>query len=223
MSKLRLSVAIGNYDRVRPLMDGTIAIDGVDPIFMNLPPEEIFFRAFRGRISISANCRCRALRSRPRSATVPMWVFRLLFPAPSATTPSMCARDRIKSPEDLKGKRVGLPEFQLTACVWARIILQDAHGVKPSDIIMGEGRDRASRPAGKDQHQARPRHCIEEARDGTTISELLARGDIDGFIAPRPPQPRAGRAIRISAGCLLTRSRPAAIISSKPEFFRSCI
>ena len=47
MSKLRLSVAVGNYDRVRPLMDGTVQIDGVDPVFMNLPPEEIFFRAFR--------------------------------------------------------------------------------------------------------------------------------------------------------------------------------
>src|SRR5437867_12516897 len=47
MSKLHLSVAIGNYDRVRPLMDGAVQIDGVDPVFMNLPPEEIFFRAFR--------------------------------------------------------------------------------------------------------------------------------------------------------------------------------
>src|SRR5436853_4164076 len=49
MSKLALSVAVGNYDRVRPLMDGTVQIDGVDPVFMNLPPEEIFFRAFRSR------------------------------------------------------------------------------------------------------------------------------------------------------------------------------
>ena len=47
MSKLQLSVAVGNYDRVRPLMDGAVQIDGVDPVFMNLPPEEIFFRAFR--------------------------------------------------------------------------------------------------------------------------------------------------------------------------------
>ena len=40
-------MAIGNYDRVRPLIDGEVAIDGVDAVFMNLPPEEIFFRAFR--------------------------------------------------------------------------------------------------------------------------------------------------------------------------------
>src|ERR1700751_2791063 len=47
MAKLALSVAVGDYDRVRPLVDGTVAIDGVDATFMNLVPEEIFFRAFR--------------------------------------------------------------------------------------------------------------------------------------------------------------------------------
>ena len=47
MSRLQLSVAVGNYDRVRPLLDGAVRIDGVDPVFMSLPPEEIFFRAFR--------------------------------------------------------------------------------------------------------------------------------------------------------------------------------
>jgi 4,5-dihydroxyphthalate decarboxylase len=47
MAKLDLSVAVGDYDRTRPLIDGSVTIDGVDPVFMNLVPEEIFFRAFR--------------------------------------------------------------------------------------------------------------------------------------------------------------------------------
>ena len=47
MSKLNLSVAIGPYDRNRPLIDGAVQIDGVDPTFMMLSPEEIFFRALR--------------------------------------------------------------------------------------------------------------------------------------------------------------------------------
>ena len=55
--------------------------------------------------------------------------------------------DRIKTPADLKGKRVGLPEYQLTACVWARIILEDDHGVKPSDVIWVRGGiEHAGRP-----------------------------------------------------------------------------
>ena len=48
MSKLELSIATVDYDRVRPLIDGPVAIDGVAPVFMTLDPEEIFFRAFRG-------------------------------------------------------------------------------------------------------------------------------------------------------------------------------
>ena len=47
MAKLKLSVAVGDYDRNRPLIDGAVGIDGVDPVFMTLSPEEIFFRAFR--------------------------------------------------------------------------------------------------------------------------------------------------------------------------------
>jgi 4,5-dihydroxyphthalate decarboxylase len=47
MSTLQLSVAIGDYDRMRPLVDGLVQIDGVDPQFMLLEPEEIFFRTFR--------------------------------------------------------------------------------------------------------------------------------------------------------------------------------
>ena len=47
MGKLALSVAVGDYDRTRPLIDGRVQIDGVDPVIMTLSPEEIFFRAFR--------------------------------------------------------------------------------------------------------------------------------------------------------------------------------
>src|SRR5262245_16952890 len=46
MAKLDLSVAVGDYDRTRPLLDGSVQIDGVNPILMTLSPEEIFFRAF---------------------------------------------------------------------------------------------------------------------------------------------------------------------------------
>src|ERR1700726_59031 len=47
MAKLNLSVAVGDYDRTRALIDGTVQIDGVDPVVMTLSPEEIFFRALR--------------------------------------------------------------------------------------------------------------------------------------------------------------------------------
>jgi 4,5-dihydroxyphthalate decarboxylase len=97
-------------------------------------------------------------------------------------------KDRIKSPADLKGKRVGLPEYQLTACVWARIILQDDHGVKPSDMIWVRGGiEHAGRPEKITIKLPGGVH-MEDAPAGTTISGLLEQGDIDGFIAPRVPK-----------------------------------
>jgi hypothetical protein len=47
IGKPRASVAMGDYDRTRPLLDGTVQIDGAEPVFMTLSPEEMFFRAFR--------------------------------------------------------------------------------------------------------------------------------------------------------------------------------
>ena len=47
MTNLTLSLAMGNYDRTRAIVDGSVRIDGVDPVPMLLSPEEMFFRAFR--------------------------------------------------------------------------------------------------------------------------------------------------------------------------------
>ncbi len=187
MSKLQLSVAVGNYDRVRPLIDGAVQIDGVDPVFMTLPPEEIFFRAFRSQdfdiceLSMSSTTVKTADRNCPYVA-VPAFVSRAF------RHNSIWVRtDRIKSPADLKGKRVGLPEYQLTACVWARIILEDDHGVKPSDITWVRGGiEDAGRPE-KISIKLPPGVHMEDAPEGATISQLLERGEIDGFIAPRVP------------------------------------
>jgi len=187
MSKLQLSVAVGNYDRVRPLIDGAVQIDGVDPVFMNLPPEEIFFRAFRSmdfdicELSMSSFTVKTAERNCPYVG-VPAFVSRAF-----RHNSIYVRKDRIKSPADLKGKRVGLPEYQLTACVWARIILEDDHGVKPSDMIWVRGGiEHAGRPEKITIKLPGGVH-MEDAAAGTTISDLLERGDIDGFIAPRPP------------------------------------
>jgi 4,5-dihydroxyphthalate decarboxylase len=187
MSKLQLSVAVGNYDRVRPLIDGAVQIDGVDPVFMNLPPEEIFFRAFRSQdfdiceLSLSSFTVKTAERNCPYVG-VPAFVSRAF-----RHNSIYVRRDRVRSPADLKGKRVGTPEYQLTACVWARIILEDDHGVKPSDVVWVRGGI---------EHPGRPEKItiklpagvrMEDAPAGTTISALLERGDIDAFIAPRVP------------------------------------
>jgi 4,5-dihydroxyphthalate decarboxylase len=197
MSKLQLSVAVGNYDRVRPLMDGVVQIDGVDPVFMNLPPEEIFFRAFRGQdfdiceLSMSSFTVRTAERDCPYVG-VPAFVSRAF-----RHNAIYVRKDRIKSPADLRDRRVGLPEYQLTACVWARIILDDDHGVKPSDIVWVRGGIEDPGRAEKIGIKLPAGVRMENAPEGTTITELLVGGEIDGFIAPRPPGPAARDDARI--------------------------
>jgi len=187
MAKLTLSLAVGPYDRTRALIDGTVQIDGVEPICMMLPPEEIFFRAFRHaefdicELSLSSFTLKTAQGNCPYVG-VPAFVSRTF-----RHTSIYVRRDRIKKPADLKGKKVGLPEYQLTACVWARAILEDDFGVKPSDVtwVRGPIAD-ASRPEKISIKLPKDVH-LEDAPAGITISQLLAEGKIDGFIAPRAP------------------------------------
>jgi 4,5-dihydroxyphthalate decarboxylase len=193
MAKLQLSVAVGDYDRTRALIDGTVLIDGVEPVFMTLSPEEIFFRAFRGaafdicELSMSSFTVKTALKDCPYVG-VPAFVSRAF-----RHTSIYVRTDRIKKPEDLKGRKVGLPEYQLTANVWARALLEDDFGVKPSDIHwIRAGIEEPGRPE-KITLNLPTGVRLENGPEGSTISRLLANGEIDGFIAPRPPkleQPR---------------------------------
>jgi 4,5-dihydroxyphthalate decarboxylase len=192
MSKLQLSVAVGNYDRVRPLMDGAVQIDGVDPVFMTLPPEEIFFRAFRSHDFDICELSMSSFTVKTADGNCP-YVGVPAFVSRAFRHNSIWVRtDRVKTPADLKGKRVGLPEYQLTACVWARVILEDDHGVKPSDVrwVRG-GIEDPGRPE-KISIKLPPGVHMEDAPEGATISGMLERGEIDAFIAPREPS-LAGR------------------------------
>ena len=187
MAKLNLSLAVGPYDRTRALIDGTVQIDGVNAVGMTLSPEEIFFRALRHaefdicELSLSSFTVKTSQGGGPYVA-VPAFVSRAF-----RHTSIYVRTDRIKKPEDLKGKKVGVPEYQLTANVWARAILEDDYGVKPSDIhwIRGgiEDADRLEKITITLPKDVK----LDNAPAGRTISAMLADGDIDGFIAPRPP------------------------------------
>jgi 4,5-dihydroxyphthalate decarboxylase len=187
MGNLSLSVAVGDYDRNRPLINGAVRIDGVDPVFMTLSPEEIFFRAFRSQdfdvceLSLSSYT-LRTARGDCPYVGVPAFVSRMF-----RHTSIWVRTDRIRDPADLKGRKVGLPEWQLTANVWARAILEDDYGVKCSDIhwIRG-GIEEPGRP---EKNPVRPPAGVrmDEAPAGATISQMLIDGEIDGFMAPRPP------------------------------------
>ena len=187
MSKLSLSVAIGDYDRNRPLITGAVQIDGVDPVFMTLSPEEIFFRALRSHdfdiceLSLSSFTVKTAAGNSPYVG-VPCFLSRAF-----RHTSIYVRTDRIKEPNDLKGRKVGVPEYQLTANVWARAVLEDDYGVAPADIRWVRGAIEHAGRIEKIRIKLPPGVELENAPEGRTISDLIDRGEIDGFIAPRPP------------------------------------
>jgi len=187
LAKLQLSIAMGDYDRTRALLDGNIQIDGVNPVYMTLSPEEIFFRAFRNKefditeMSFSSYL-VKASQGQSDYVAIPVFLSRAF-----RHTSIYVRTDIVKRPQDLKGKRIGIPEYQLTAIVWARALLEDSYGVTPSDMtwIRG-GIDEPGRP---EKIKLKLPECIklENAPEGQTISAMLDRGEIEGFIAPRPP------------------------------------
>jgi 4,5-dihydroxyphthalate decarboxylase len=153
-----------------------------------LEPEESFHRAFKfqefdvSEISMSSYLLTTA-RNEAHYVAIPAFVSRLFRHS------SIYIRtDRgIARPQDLKGRTLGLPEYQMTANVWVRGILEDEYGVKPSDIKWRRGgleepgreeRARIKLPADVD-YQAVP--------ENRTLSDMLAAGELDGLISARAP------------------------------------
>lgn len=189
MSNLALSLAMGDYDRTRPIVDGRVLIDGVDPICMLLSPEEMFFRAFRhtafdiSELSLSSYS-ISVARGEPHYVAVPVFLSRAF-----RHTSIYVRKDRgIETPADLRGRRIGIAEYQLSANVWFRGILQDEYGVKSTEITwVRGGMDTPGRPE-KIKVTLPPEIKLVDAPEGETLNGMLQRGEIDGFVGPRAPR-----------------------------------
>jgi 4,5-dihydroxyphthalate decarboxylase len=186
MPNLPLSIAVGDYDRVRPLVEGQVRIDGVDPVFLLLEPEEVFFRAFRHQefdvceLSLSSFT-VRASRGDNPYVGVPVFTSRAF-----RHTAITVRKDRIRSPADLAKKRIGLPEWQLTACVWARALIEE-YGVALSDITWVRGGLEEAGRVEKIDLKLPDGIRLEDAPGDRSLSQMLEDGDLDGIVAPRVP------------------------------------
>src|SRR5258708_3425946 len=148
MAKLRLTMACWNYDRTRGLLEDRIPVDGVELNYLNLPVEETFFRMLRHRefdvseMSLSSYT-LSLFRDDPPFIAIPVF--------PSRFFRHSCiyvhAASNINEPKDLIGKRVGNPEYQMTAPVWIRGILSDEYGVPvTSATYLSGGEEEPGRP-----------------------------------------------------------------------------
>jgi 4,5-dihydroxyphthalate decarboxylase len=135
MSELKLGFGLSSNPRTWPLIQGRVRPEGIDPIFTVLHPSVLFWRQLKfgefdvAEMSMSTWMRLVA-RGDEAFVGIPVFTSRRFF-----HTEILVRRDAgIAGPADLKGKRVGVPEYQQTAALWGRGVLQHEFGVKPSDM-----------------------------------------------------------------------------------------
>jgi 4,5-dihydroxyphthalate decarboxylase len=93
----------------------------------------------------------------------------------------------IARPQDLKGKTIGLPEYQITANVWIRGILKDEYGILPSDIKWRRGGLEDSGRGERASIELPPEIDLQAIPEHRTLSEMLESGELDGLISARAP------------------------------------
>lgn len=188
MGNLTLSLAMGDYDRTRPIYDGRVKIDGVDPVCMLLSPEEMFFRAFRhqafdiSELSLSSYS-ISVARGDPHYVAIPVFLSRAF----RHTSVYIRTDKGIRTPADLRGRRIGIAEYQLSANVWVRGILKDEYGIGAGDITWVRGGMNSPGRPEKIKVELPPEVRVEEAPAGATLNAMLISGEIDGFVGPRAP------------------------------------
>jgi 4,5-dihydroxyphthalate decarboxylase len=188
MSKLRLTFACWNYDRTRALADGTVQPDGIDLNYLNLPVEETFFRMARYRefdvaeMSLSSYS-VSLCKDNPPFIAIPV------FPSRSFRHNGIfiSTKSSIREPKDLIGKKVGSPEYQLTAPVWVRGIMADEFGVPIDAPQYYTGGQEQTGRIEKITLNLPPNFKLRPIGPTQTLSQMLADGELDAVYSPRTP------------------------------------
>src|SRR5262249_29694026 len=188
MSRLPITIATGDYDRVRALTDGRVRVEGCDVNYITMPVEECFERAFfHGEFDVA------------EIGFSPYLIALSRGTAPYVAIPAFLSRmfrhsaiyirtDRgIEGPQDLRGKRVGVPEYQMSAALWVRGFLKDEHAVAAHDIAWVQaGLEQAGR-RGKFPLNLPEGFPLAAAGEGEVLSNMLAEGRLDAVISARRP------------------------------------
>ena len=185
---MRISLACWDYDRTRGILEGRIKPEGLTVDYIALAPEETFFRMARFReFDVSELSLSSYVISRRRDD--PPFVALPVFPSRSFRHSGVYVRPGggIERPEDLRGRRVGVAEYQLTANVWIRGILAEHHGLPFRDVTYVTGGLEDPTRIEKIKLELPESIRVERAPEGTTLSELLERGELDAIYSPRAP------------------------------------
>jgi len=185
MSSLALTLAIGDYDRTGALKTGAVRPQGVDLNILTLSPEEIFYRI--GRFLAFDACEFSLSTYTIRRGRGEPMIAIPVFPSQMFRHSSIFIGDRagIREPKDLRGKRVGVPKYHMTAAVWIRGLLDDEYGVAPKDIRWFEGGEGAR--VKEVDVTLPPDVRLEHVPDGKHLGDMVAAGELDAFIGARRP------------------------------------
>lgn len=185
---LSLSLACPLYDRVIPLADGRVVPDGIDLTVLPLAVEEVFWRQLRNQefdISESSLSSYVMLRSRGDERFIAIPAFTSRFFRHSCVF--INTNKKIRKPQDLKGKRIGLPEYQITAVVWLRGIFQDEYGVFPKDIIWRSGGEETPGRVEKIKLSLPAEIDLKPIPSDKYLSKMLDDGELDAMFTARTP------------------------------------
>ncbi len=192
MSRLSLTFACWDYDRTRPLLDGTIQPEGIDLNGVVLTPAENFnrnllFHEFDIAEMSFASHAMLVARGDTSYVAIPAFVSREF----RHSCIYVNAEAGIALPEDLAGKRIGQQSWDLTAAVWARAALQHDHGVGTQDAewLVGRQDISASRISYPNPIEYTLPETVSRIPEGATLSAMLEAGEIDALITARFPVP----------------------------------
>ena len=188
MSRLSLTFGCWNYDRTRALADGRVVPDGIDLNYLDMPVEETFFRMLRHRefdvAEMSLSSYTVSLFREPRQfVAIPVFPSRMF----RHSSIYVNAAAGIREPRDLVGRRVGCPEYQMTAPVWIRGILAEHYGVPVDGVTYVTGGEESPGRSEKIGLDLPPAIRVERIGPTQTLAKMLAEGEIDALYTARAP------------------------------------
>ena len=181
--------AIDYLDRTRALFDGSVAPEGIALRCLRFTPYELFQRVAQkvefdiAEMSVSTYLSLLSRGDR-RYIALPVFLSRhfrhgFVFVHGEAD---------IRQPRDLVGKRVGVPEYEMTAALWQRAFLEHDHGVSPRDIQWLQGGEFAPGFVERQKLPTPPGVSIGFIPEDRTLHDMLAAGDIDALCSPFRPK-----------------------------------
>ena len=192
MANVELTAALGNYDRHRPLFSGEVRAEGIDLKAFPMTIEEIFWRQAQFQdfdVCEFAGASYIILKARDANPFTAIPV----FPSRSFRHNAVYINtgSGIEKPQDLKGKRMGVPEYEMTAMLWIRDFLEKDYGVKPADMEWFTGGQRGLGRKPRVTYDLPGGVVVHPPAPDKSLDNMLDSGEIDALMAARIPEPMA--------------------------------